>query len=89
MAAAFLGLVAWLIAILVLWATAIQTNEITDYTITLKGVHPDWVQAYHDQGRDFGRGVDAYAREKFGRGRRDEPPRRPRRGPADDAIEKG
>jgi hypothetical protein len=78
----------WLIVALVIWTTAIQPSEITDYTITLRGIHPDWVRAYHDQGRDFGRDVDAVARERFGRGRRDEP-RRPRRGPADDAIERG
>jgi hypothetical protein len=77
---------AWLITVIVIWVTAINTNEITDYTITLRNVSSDWVRAYNDRGRGFGRDVDDAARERFGRRGA---PRGPRRGPPDDAYERG
>jgi uncharacterized membrane protein len=87
--AAVIGLIAWLVTVIVVWATAINTSEITDYTITLRNVHNDWVRAYHQPDRGFGRDVDEAARARFGRPGGRPPGRGPRRGPPDDAYERG
>jgi hypothetical protein len=82
-------LIAWLVTVIVVWATAIRTTEITDYTITLKNLSYDWVRAYHEQGRGYGPPpVEELAREHFGRGRLPRG-RGPRGGPPDDAFERG
>jgi hypothetical protein len=81
--------IAWVITIAIVWYTAINPNEITDYTITLRGIHPEWVRAYHEQARGFGHDVDDAARARFGRPGGPPPGRGPRRGPPDDAYERG
>jgi len=85
----FIGLPVWLIAVAVVYATAISVANITDDHITLRNVGREFVLAYKESGRDdFGR----YGRHE--RGRREEdrdarvrPPGAPR--PPNDVYEKG
>jgi NADH:ubiquinone oxidoreductase subunit 6 (subunit J) len=56
-----LGLLAWLVLAVVLQTTTIRPREITDDSITLQGVSPEFVQAYEDwlppRGQDLDRAV--------------------------------
>jgi hypothetical protein len=89
------GFLAWLVTGIVLSLSQIRAIEITDYSITLKSVHYDFVRAYHEMIRGYGPPppVDQMAREQFGRpgrGGYDTPRGRgPRGGPPDDAFERG
>jgi len=89
MGLALVALIGWAIASAVVWFVGINPSEITDYTITLRNVHNDWVRAYHEQGRGFGADVDDAARAHFRRPGGPPLRRGPRRGPADDAYERG
>ena len=87
---------AWLITIIVLGATAINVYEITEDTITLKNVSPDFTQAYRDMTRGgLAPEVEDVARRPWGRpgGRGapdyDEPPRRRPELPPDDKYRRG
>jgi hypothetical protein len=84
LAGAGLFLVVWLIALIVLAFIQISVVEITDDTIVLKHVSPDFAQAYREQTRGgFEPDVERVAREQFGRpggrGPREDDPRGRRR----------
>ena len=48
-----LSLVVWLIVVAVVFSTAIAVTEITDRSITLKGVGSDFAQAYEESIRGY------------------------------------
>jgi hypothetical protein len=88
---------AWIVAAIVLGATTISAFEITDDSIFLKNVSPEFKQAYREMTRGgFAPDVDDVFREQFGRpgGRRppeSDDPRRPRPDdyPPDDKYRRG
>jgi hypothetical protein len=49
MASAAILFIVWSITALVLTFLTIRVIEITDSTITFRGVHPDWIRAYQQQ----------------------------------------
>jgi hypothetical protein len=75
---------AWIVTAIVLGVTQINVFEITDDTITLRNVSPEFTRAYREMARDgdIAPDVEEVAREEWNRrqGRRprdaDEPPRR-------------
>ena len=84
------GFLGWLVTGVILSLTQIRAAEITDYTITLKNAHYDFVRAYHEMQRGYDpRPVDRLAREQFGRDYGPPRGRGPGGGPPDDAFERG
>jgi hypothetical protein len=81
LAASGLVFLALLVALIVLSVGQIGVFEITDDSIVLKNIHPDFKQAYREMTRgDFAPDVEDVARRRWG-GREaeyDEPPRRRR-----------
>jgi hypothetical protein len=76
-----IAFLAWLVVMIVLGVTQILPVEITDDTITLKNVSPEFVRAYREMTRhDIDPDVERAAREQFRRPpREDDDPRRRRR----------
>ena len=79
MVGAVVFLLAWLITLIVLSVTQINVYEITDDTITLKNVSPDFVRAYREMVRgDVDPDVERAARQQWakpsGGPRRPQPP---------------
>lgn len=86
MAAGGLGVLAFLIVWVVLYNTSIRPSEITDFDITLVGVHEDFVRALED---DRDRDEEEYERRRDRERERrraddDDRPRRARRADEDD-----
>jgi hypothetical protein len=82
-----LTFIAWLIAAIYLGVTQINVVEITEDTIVLKNISPDFTMAYREQTRGgFAPEVERTAREQFGRpgGKRPREDDEPRRGKRDD-----
>jgi hypothetical protein len=99
-AGAAVGFLFWVIAAIVLQMTAIRPTEITDHTITLTGVAPDFIDAVRADRKQAGRDeeVDPWRRPRprdagrWDEGRRDEgryydPDAPRRRRPPDDAYD--
>jgi len=79
LAAAVVVFLAWLITLIVLAVTQINVFEITDETITLRNVNPEFVRAYRDMVRnDVDPDVEQAARQQWakpaGGARRQQPP---------------
>jgi hypothetical protein len=68
------ALIVWLLAAVVLQATAIRPTEITDYSITLTNVSEEFARAYKENRNVAGR-IDELARERWEGGRHRPPPR--------------